>query len=396
MQVESKRRNKKLDGISHGKTVRRTTPLKASQPSNAAKVRKDIEPTKEKLRNLADRWKGVNKVRGFLTELWKALGIDMTNNSQQNGGNPSRYAAFQLQDGTTLTVTIRASAHNANASTYIKDGNINGDTNISIVLQNRRKKNTFVPHDDVQLSEYVYVEDRIATVDSPLSQIAMSLVGYLTNGKYVDTTGVAIPHTSPQTNDNNILNCNLNMNKKVIRLTESDLHKIVKESINKIMNEIGDTEKGQDALGQVHGRAIKRQQMLGDKGAISRKLHNTARAAMEKAYTQGKKHGFDIYDPNGSFDKGVSKGFEKAKTNESRINRVMKQSVNKVLRESLEGTDEIEEAVTNAASVIADAYHAQNGMQDIANDHDDSWYELQESLREAMLNAAMNVLNSAY
>lgn len=237
MQVESKRRNKKLDGISHGKTVRRTTPLKASQPSNAAKVRKDIEPTKEKLRNLADRWKGVNKVRGFLTELWKALGIDMTNNSQQNGGNPSRYAAFQLQDGTTLTVTIRASAHNANASTYIKDGNINGDTNISIVLQNRRKKNTFVPHDDVQLSEYVYVEDRIATVDSPLSQIAMSLVGYLTNGKYVDTTGVAIPHTSPQTNDNNILNCNLNMNKKVIRLTESDLHRIVKESVNKVIKE---------------------------------------------------------------------------------------------------------------------------------------------------------------
>jgi hypothetical protein len=237
MQVESKRRNKKLDGISHGKTVRRTTPLKASQPSNAAKVRKDIEPTKEKLRNLADRWKGVNKVRGFLTELWKALGIDMTNNSQQNGGNPSRYAAFQLQDGTMLTVTIRASAHNANASTYVKDGNINGDTNISIVLQNRRKKNTFVPHDDVQLSEYVYVDDRIATVDSPLSQIALSLVGYLTNGKYVDTTGVAIPHTSPQTNDNNQLNCNLNMNKKLIKLTESDLHRIVKESVGKILNE---------------------------------------------------------------------------------------------------------------------------------------------------------------
>jgi hypothetical protein len=238
MQVESKRRNKKLDGISHCKTVRRTTPLKASQPSNAAKVRKDIEPTKEKLRNLADRWKGVNKVRGFLTELWKALGIDMTNNSQQNGGNPSRYAAFQLQDGTMLTVTIRASAHNANASTYTNDGNINGDTNISIVLQNRRKKNTFVPHDDVQLSEYVYVDDRIATVESPLSQIALSLVGYLTNGKYVDTTGVAIPHTSPQTNDNNQLNCNLNMNnKKQIRLTESDLKQIVKESVNRVLQE---------------------------------------------------------------------------------------------------------------------------------------------------------------
>lgn len=81
---------------------------------------------------------------------------------------------------------------------------------------------------------------------------------------------------------------------------------------------------------------------------------------------------------------------------ESDLHRIVKESVKKVLRESLEGTDEIEEAVTNAASVIADAYHVQNGMQDIANDHDDSWYELQENLREAMFGAAMDVLNSAY
>ena len=81
---------------------------------------------------------------------------------------------------------------------------------------------------------------------------------------------------------------------------------------------------------------------------------------------------------------------------EGDLHRIVRRSVNKVLRESLEGTDEIEEAVTNAASIIADAYHSQNGMQDITDDHDDSWYELQEDLREAMLNAAMNVLNSAY
>ena len=32
-----------------------------------------------------------------------------------------------------------------------------------------------------------------------------------------------------------------NMNKKLVRLTESDIHRIVKESVNKILNEIGDT-----------------------------------------------------------------------------------------------------------------------------------------------------------
>ena len=38
--------------------------------------------------------------------------------------------------------------------------------------------------------------------------------------------------------NNNQLNCNLNMNKKLIRLTESDLHKIVKESVNKVITEL--------------------------------------------------------------------------------------------------------------------------------------------------------------
>jgi hypothetical protein len=44
------------------------------------------------------------------------------------------------------------------------------------------------------------------------------------------------------------------MGKQIIRLTESDLHKIVKESVNKILKEIGDTPNGQRALGALHAR----------------------------------------------------------------------------------------------------------------------------------------------
>lgn len=44
---------------------------------------------------------------------------------------------------------------------------------------------------------------------------------------------------------------------KIIRLTESDLHNIVKESVNKILNEIGDTPKGQYMLGALMGRKLK-------------------------------------------------------------------------------------------------------------------------------------------
>ena len=42
--------------------------------------------------------------------------------------------------------------------------------------------------------------------------------------------------------------------KRKIRLTEGDLHKIVKESVNRILNEIGDTAKGQYMLGKLQRR----------------------------------------------------------------------------------------------------------------------------------------------
>lgn len=39
-----------------------------------------------------------------------------------------------------------------------------------------------------------------------------------------------------------------------IRLTESDLHRIVKESVNRVLNEVGETDKGQNLLGQLNMR----------------------------------------------------------------------------------------------------------------------------------------------
>ena len=128
---------------------------------------------------------------------------------------------------------------------------------------------------------------------------------------------------------NNYKNESRYMNKKLIRLTESDLHKIVKESVHKIINEIGDTEKGQDALGQVYGRAIRRAQNLGDKGAVPRKLRNVARDAKDKAYSQAPNH--DIY-ADSPFDKGISTGYEKAEKKSS-VRRAVKESINRVLKE---------------------------------------------------------------
>ena len=59
--------------------------------------------------------------------------------------------------------------------------------------------------------------------------------------------------------------------KRLIRLTESDLHRIVEESVNAILNEVGETDGGQETLG---------------------------RLAARKAYNGNKKGFFDYFDIN--------------------------------------------------------------------------------------------------
>lgn len=46
--------------------------------------------------------------------------------------------------------------------------------------------------------------------------------------------------------------------KKLIRLTEGDLHRIIENAIKRTLNEIGDTEKGQYALGRLTSRNRKK------------------------------------------------------------------------------------------------------------------------------------------
>lgn len=79
------------------------------------------------------------------------------------------------------------------------------------------------------------------------------------DGNYVSANGWGADFVS-ESMRNKKLNCNRNMNKKLIRLTESDLHRIVRESVNKVLNEIGDTNRGQYHL----GRAAMRRFNMGD------------------------------------------------------------------------------------------------------------------------------------
>lgn len=72
----------KLNDISYGKPSAGLTPLKASQSFNPTNIRTNIEETKNRLSDLAEKWKGINSVKGFLTDLWDALGVLESNSGQ--------------------------------------------------------------------------------------------------------------------------------------------------------------------------------------------------------------------------------------------------------------------------------------------------------------------------
>lgn len=50
--------------------------------------------------------------------------------------------------------------------------------------------------------------------------------------------------------------------KQTIKLTESQLHDIIAESVKECLNEIGDTRRGQYMLGRLHRRALDRLNLL--------------------------------------------------------------------------------------------------------------------------------------
>ena len=56
--------------------------------------------------------------------------------------------------------------------------------------------------------------------------------------------------------------------KQTIRLNEADLHRIVKESVKGIINEVGDTPKGQYMLGRAAARNRDRGWSQYHKGAL--------------------------------------------------------------------------------------------------------------------------------
>ena len=102
----------------------------------------------------------------------------------------------------------------------------------------------------IKVTEYVYRLQGDPQLITPQDeQLIINGIKQIQNGRYTDATNkcaepiLRVSQNPPSTPPNNRLNCNLNMNKKLIRLTESDLHRIVKESVERILKESKEYEQ---------------------------------------------------------------------------------------------------------------------------------------------------------
>ena len=96
----------------------------------------------------------------------------------------------------------------------------------------------------IKVTEYVYRLQGDPQLITPQDErLIINGIKQIQNGRYTDATNkcaepiLRVSQNPPSTPPNNRLNCNLNMNKRLIKLTEQDLHKIVKESVHKILKE---------------------------------------------------------------------------------------------------------------------------------------------------------------
>lgn len=77
------------------------------------------------------------------------------------------------------------------------------------------------------------------------------------------------------------------MGKKTIRITKSEFNRFINESVNKILNEIGDTPNGQYMLGRLHGRQLNRAEV--PKASETREYANkTLKKRYPDAYNRDK------------------------------------------------------------------------------------------------------------
>ena len=92
---------------------------------------------------------------------------------------------------------------------------------------------------------------------------------------------------SKQQEENNIQIESKDMNKQMIRITEQDLHKMIRESVETILKEIGDTNRGMYMLGRAQQRAAQRGDTATDNAIADKYQQNWKNNSSGRAFNLG-------------------------------------------------------------------------------------------------------------
>lgn len=115
------------------------------------------------------------------------------------------------------------------------------------------------------------------------------------------------------------------MKQNTVRLTEADLKNVIAESVKKVLKEIGDSPRGQDALSALAGRANARAKMARANGNQTEywkqmdkfnDVDDYRRDAEVNSINQGKMHSWDSQP---AVSKGFTYGIKKGMAESSKI-----------------------------------------------------------------------------
>jgi len=192
----------------------------------------------------------------IIERILKSLGLQRTDSSE--------YKTYTV-DGKLLRV--RVSDHGVNLSSWYRNNQgeevpLNDSDNIAFTfLPNKEEcaergeefrttaiNKTTVYSDvstmtpiDFQFTVMHYIYQSWKFTEERLQALVSKIVEYTNSGKFEDplhnTSAKATVFNDTSNDKPKKINCNRNMNKKLIRLTESDLHRIVKQSVSKILKE---------------------------------------------------------------------------------------------------------------------------------------------------------------
>ena len=116
------------------------------------------------------------------------------------------------------------------------------------------------------------------------------------------------------------------------------LRKIVSEAVKGVLNEIGDTPRGNFALNAVRGRRAAKRYRTNMNAADDAENNRMIGMASDEAWKNSKDSNMGYNNDAGyryGFDKGVEK-YGKNGMSESRINSIVRKSVKSVIREAFE------------------------------------------------------------